>query len=206
MLKKLTVIAATVLAVATVAVVSLTTGFSHPPAELLDELPMLNSAGDHVYATMFISDGTGVVTTPLDAGVFTAIAGAPLLTGETDGSGCITQSATTGLFTVALRCGVGEYQATACLGRFASSSNVAGTTTGAWVVNGTAIAATVAPRLVRTETVDAGNVEANPGCINAILDITAVGDTIGFEYANAGGGITATTKAASFTLTKLENK
>lgn len=168
--------------------------------------PFLNSAGDHVYAELFVSDGTGVVTTPNDAGVFTAIAGAPLVVGQTDGSGCITGSLSTGLFTVAKRCGVGHLNLRACINRFASSSNVAGTTTGAWVVNGTVLTTAVSPRLVKVETVDAGNVYGVAGCVDTIYDSTAVGDTIGFEWANAGGGITATTREASFVVTKVLNK
>jgi hypothetical protein len=181
-------------------------GAMNPPLVLNEGLPALNSAGDSVFAELFVSDGTGVVVTPNDAGVFTAIAGAPLTLGQTDGSGCITASITTGLFTTSTTqaCGTGKLLLTACVNRAAGSSNVAGTTTGAWVKNGTVLATTAASRLLKVETVDAGNAYAVMGCAETIVT-AAKGDTFGFFATNAGGGITATFREGQFRVQKILN-
>lgn len=172
----------------------------HPGVDVAQMLPALNSAGDHVYAEMYIRDGTGVVTTPNDAGVYTVIAGSPLTAGETDGSGCITASTTTGLFTVALRCGQGELELTACLTDVAGSSNTAGVSTGAWHKNGAIISAS--PLLRKAEPVDAGNTRDNFGCATIIADGDK-DDTFGFYVTNPGGGVTFTTRDAAFRVKKL---
>lgn len=194
-------------AAATIAIINTPEAEAAPaaPLELLNTLPALNTGGDAVYAELAVSDDTGVVVTPNDAGVFTAIAGAPLFAGETDGSGCITASLTTGLFTIAKRCGQGEVELTACIARGAGSSNTAGTTTGAWVKNGTAVARTVAHRLVKVEAVDAGNAYDNIGCSITTLDLV-LGDTVGFYLTNAGGGVTATVREGAFRAQKILNK
>lgn len=178
------------------------------PIEMLRAIPTYNSGGDAVFAEMYVSDDTGVVVTPNDAGVFTAIAGAPLVLGASDGSGCITGSITTGLFTVAKACGRGKVELTACLNRAAGSSNTGGTTTGAWVKNGTVIArtgATGASRLVKVEAVDAGNAYANVGCSVVTVSLTT-SDTIGFFLTNAGGGVTATVREGAFRVEKIFNE
>jgi hypothetical protein len=178
------------------------------PLEVLHSIPMYNSAGDAVFAEMYISDDTGVVVTPPDAGVFTAISGAPLVAGASDGSGCLTGSITTGLFTVAKPCGRGKVHVTACVARAAGSSNTGGTTTFAWVKNGTVVARTTAAgahRLVKVETVDAGNAYSNVGCAELTLSLTTL-DTIGLFATNAGGGVTATVREAAFRAEKIYNE
>lgn len=179
-----------------------------PPAalEVVDAISaanVYNTAGNAVFAEGYINDATGVVTTPNDAGVYTAIANTPLTAGNTDGSGCITFSATTGLFTVAASCGLGMVELSACISNGASSSNVAGTTNGAWHKSGTIMAAS--PRLMRTEPVDAGNGQADFGCTTIVDNAAAVGTTYGFYVANAGGGITWTTRQAALRVKKVAN-
>lgn len=177
---------------------------SVPITPLLNSLPALNSAGDSVYNEMFISDASGVVTTPNDAGVFTVVAGAPLTAGGTDGSDCITASITTGLFTIAKTCGSGRVLLTACVNLAAGSSNTGLATTGAWAQNGTALATSVASRLIKTEVVDAGNTYAPMGC--AVATATAAkDDTFGFYVTNPGGGLTATIKQANVRIQKIRN-
>ena len=170
--------------------------------QMLRDIPMLNSAGDHVYAEAYINDGTGVVTTPADGGVIAVVKDTPLTAGETDGSGCLTFSATTGLFTVAKRCGVGEYLVTACVGNL-HGGNVATTTTAVIAVGGTEI--TDGMELVKTEVVDAGT-QASLGCIQTVQDLV-LADTVGLYLKNSGAtGIAQTTRQASIRLEKKLNK
>lgn len=172
------------------------------PTSARDLLPALNSAGDHVYAEAYINNGTGVVTTPTDGGVIAVISGAPLTAGETDGSGCLTFSVTTGLFTVAARCGVGEYLVSACLGNL-HGGNVATTSTVVLAVNGTEI--TNGMELVKTEVVDAGT-QASVGCIQSVQDL-ALSDTVGVYIKNSGAtGVAQTTRQAAIRLEKKLNK
>lgn len=171
--------------------------------EIAQETAGLNSAGDSVYASAYINDATGVVTTPNDAGVYTAIAAAPLTAGETDGSGCITFTAASGAFTVAKRCGVGELLLTACIADHASSSNTAGVTTGTWYDGSTAIAA--APIVRDIQAVDAGGTRDVLGCSSVIYD-AELSDVLTFRLTNAGGGVTSTTRGAHFQVTKLLSK
>lgn len=166
--------------------------------------PLKNTAGDHVFSSLYVDDGTGVVTTPNDAGVFTAIAGSPMAAGESDGSGCLTASATTGLFTVAKVCGRGTVELLACFADFSASSNVGGTTTIKWEANGAAI--TGAPVIRKTEPVDAGNARSSIGCAGPFLYDADLDDTLGVYLTNAGGGITGTTRSAAFRVIKVLNK
>lgn len=168
----------------------------------LDDIEPQIKSHDHFYNSAYINDGTGVVTTPNDAGVFTAIAASPLTAGESDGSGAITFSATTGLFTIA-QAGVGEVELMACITDFASSSNVGGTTEIKWEKNGAAI--TGAPVIRKTEPVDAGNGRSSIGCAGPFIVDASLADTFGVYIANAGGGITGTTRSAGFRIVKLLN-
>lgn len=170
--------------------------------EMLRDVPMLNTGGDHVYAEMYVNDGTGVVTTPTDGGLFAVVEDAPLTAGETDGSGCITASISTGLFTIAARCGVGEVKITACVTDF-QGGNAARTDVGAIAKNGTAL--TTAARLREVEPVDAG-ARGNLGCIETVQD-AVLGDTFGLYYAVEGATAEAlTTRGAAIRIEKILNK
>ena len=142
---------------------------------------VLNNAGNHVFAELLIRDASGVTTTPTDGGVLAVISGAPLAAGETDGSGCITASATTGLFTVAANCGVGEVKLTACL-QNVHAGNTAYIHNVSLAKNGSAIAG--APRLIKTDPVDAGE-QGNMGCASVITD-AALADTFGAYFSTQG--------------------
>lgn len=170
--------------------------------ELLRDVPMLNTGGDHVYAEMYINDGTGVVTTPTDGGIFTVVEDAPLTAGETDGSGCITAAISTGLFTIAARCGVGEVKITACVTDF-QGGNTAYTDIGAIAKNGTAL--TTANQLREVEVVDAG-ARGNIGCIETIQD-AVLADTFGLYFKTDGATREAvTTRGAAIRIEKILNK
>ena len=170
--------------------------------EMLRDIPMLNTGGDHVYAEMYINDGTGVVTTPTDGGIFTVVEDAPLTAGETDGSGCITAAISTGLFTIAARCGVGEVKLTACVSDF-QGGNTAFTDLGGFAKNGTAL--TTAPRFREVEAVDAG-ARGTLGCIETVQD-AALADTFGLYFATDGATREAvTTRGAVIRIEKILNK
>lgn len=176
-----------------------------PNLDLAQALAATNTAGDSVFNTAYIDDATGVVTTPNDAGVFTAIVGSPFTCGEKSGeANGITCSAAGGSFTVAGVAGRGELELSACINNFASSSNVAGVTTVTWYANAAAIAA--APVLKRTEVADAGNTQLPIGCIAPVVYNAAVGDVLTVRIANAGAGITGTTRQAGFLVRKILSK
>lgn len=163
---------------------------------------VLNSAGNHVFAELLIRDATGVVTTPTDGGVLAVISGTPLAAGETDGSGCITASATTGLFTIAAGCGVGEVRLTACL-QNVHAGNTAKTHNVSLVRNGSAISG--APRLIKTEPVDAG-AQGDMGCASVITD-SALADTFGAYFSTQGATAeAATTRDAVIRIEKVLNE
>lgn len=140
-----------------------------------------NTSGDHSYASLIISDASGVTTTPLDGGLYTVLAGTPMAAGEADGS-CITASATTGLFTVA-RCGRGDIELLACVPNF-FGGNTAKTTLGSWqrIRAGTTTEVGVVMR--RTEVVDAG-AQANMGCSPHVVSANEA-DTYNFAFATSG--------------------
>lgn len=159
----------------------------------------LNTARNHVFAELLIRDGTGVVTTPTDGGVLAAVAGSPMAAGETDGSGCITASATTGLFTIANACGVGEVRLTACLTNL-HGGNQAPTQNVSLARNGSAISG--APQLIKIEPVDAG-AQGNMGCASVITD-AALADTFGAYLSTQGATArAATTRDAVIRLEKV---
>jgi hypothetical protein len=170
--------------------------------EAIREMPRaLNTSGNHVFAELYINDGTGVVTTPTDGGVVAAVAGAPLTAGETDGSGCITASATTGLFTIADACGVGEVKLTACLSNV-HAGNTAKTHNVVFAKNGTAL--TTAPQLIKTEAVDAG-AQSDMGCITTVQD-AVLADTFGVYFKTTGATAeAATTRQATVRIEKVLN-
>lgn len=170
--------------------------------ELLRDVPMLNTGGDHVYAEMYVNDATGVITTPTDGGLFAVVEDAPLTAGETDGSGCITASISTGLFTIAARCGVGEVLITACVTDF-QGGNTAYTDIGAIAKNGTAL--TTANRFREVEAVDAG-ARGNLGCIQTVQN-AVLADTFGLYYAVDGATAeSVTTRGAAIRIEKILNK
>jgi hypothetical protein len=170
--------------------------------EMLRDIPMLNSGGDHVYAEMYVNDVTGVVTTPTDGGIFTVVEDAPLTAGETDGSGCITAAISTGLFTIAARCGVGEVKITACVTDF-QGGNTAYVDVGAVAKNGTAL--TTANQLREVEAVDAG-ARGNIGCIETVQN-AVLADTFGLYFKTDGATAEAvTTRGAAIRIEKILNK
>ena len=161
---------------------------STPPLGILENIAGYNTGGDHVYNEMYINDGTGVVTTPTDGGVIAVVSGAPLTAGSTDGSGCITASITTGLFTVAKACGAGRVLIEACLSNV-HAGNTAKTHNVVFAKNGTAL--TDAPQLIKIEPVDAG-AQGNMGCIQTVQS-AVLGDTFGAYFKTTGATAEATT-------------
>lgn len=160
----------------------------------------LNNAGSSVYAVAYINDGTGLTTTPADGGLATEVATAPLTAGETDGSGCITFSATTGRFTVT-PCGAGELELTACVTSI-HGGNVASTQIGAWAQNGSVI--TAQNRVTKTEPVDAG-AYGNMGCSIATVQ-AANGDYFSFTLQTSGATrVAMTTRQLGLRVKKVSN-
>lgn len=162
----------------------------------------LNTAGNHVFAELLIRDATGVVTTPTDGGVLAVISGSPMTAGETDGSGCITASATTGLFTIADGCGTGEVKLSVCLSNV-HGGNQAATQNVTLVRNGSALSG--APQLIKTEPVDAG-AQGNMGCTSVVAD-AALADTFGAYFSTQGATArAATTRDAVIRIEKVLNQ
>lgn len=162
---------------------------------------VFNNAGNHVFAELLIRDDTGVVTTPTDGGVLTVVSGTPMTAGETDGSGCITASATTGLFTIAAVCGVGEVKLSACFPNM-HAGNIGATQTVRLAKNGSAL---TAPRITKIEPVDAG-AQGNAGCTSVITD-AALADTFGAYLVTTGATASAaTTRDAVIRIEKILNE
>lgn len=162
----------------------------------------LNTGGDHVYASVGVSDGTGVVTTIATATTYVTVGtAAPLVAGEADGSGCITYTLASNKFTVAARCGVGELRLRACLNDVIGANSA--TVLGAWhrVRSGTT---TVAGPIAR-ETEGATAARNTLGCVETIVD-ASLSDTYDFRYDSGSNSDTVTTRNAFFSVEKILNK
>jgi hypothetical protein len=174
-----------------------------PPVGLAPALPALNTAGDAVYASAQVSDGTGVVTTVTTAGTYVTVGTAsPLAAAESDGSGCITYTLASNQFTIASSCGVGEVLLRACL------NDVVGTESavvlGAWHRVRSATTTVAGPIVRETETATTP-VRNQMGCVEVIVD-AQLNDTYDFRYDSDGNGDTVTTRQAFFSARKLLNK
>lgn len=192
------------LALAFVAVVAICIGaaFTPPIGGLADSVAALNDAGDHVYASAVVADGTGSTTTVATAGTYVTVAtAAPMAAGEADGSGCITYTLASNKFTVALRCGVGELRLRACL------NDVVGTNskswTGAWHRVRSGTTTQVGPIMRRTEAASA--LRESHGCVEHIVD-ASLSDTYDFRYDSQTNGDTVVTRHAQFSAEKILNK
>lgn len=173
-----------------------------PGLGLAEQMPALNSAGDQVYASANVSDGTGVVTTVAAAGTYTTVGtAAPLAAGEADGSGCITYTLASNKFTVASRCGVGILRLEACL------NDVQGTNAkyflGAWHRVRSAVT-TVASPIVRGGSEPTTAERSSRGCVVALVN-AALSDTYDFRFDVETSGNTVTTRNANFVVTKVKN-
>lgn len=171
--------------------------------ELAHDVPALNDDGDHVYASVQVSDATGVVTTVAAAGTYVTVGtAAPLVAGEADGSGCITYTLATNKFTVAARCGVGELRLMACINNAIGANSA--TVLGAWHQVRGGVTTLVGPKLSSKQLATAAQ---NPlGCVTTIVDATTVGDTYDFRYDSSTNADTVTTRAAFFSVEKLVSK
>jgi len=160
-----------------------------------------NSAGDSVFASAGISDATGTVTTVTTAGTYVTVkTAAPMVAGETDGSGCITYTLASNSFTIAASCGVGEILLRACLNDVVGANNAV--VLGAWH-RVRAGATTVASPIVRN-TYAASAVRGNLGCVEKIVS-ASLSDTYDFRYDSGSNGDTVTTRAANFYVIKLQS-
>lgn len=186
----------------------------HVASDLLSGVPALNSAGDHVYAQLFANAAdAGTVVTIVDGGggtqLYTPLAGTGMTAGETDGSGCITASATTGKFTIADRCGKSEVLFRACP---VDIVGVAGKTIrGSWHRTRSSVTTQLGPigrKIENGPKADAGNVAAayrGPmGCVETI-QVVATSDTYEFRFLSDAVGDTVTVRGASLTAIKLLN-
>lgn len=192
---------ATLLAGAAIVLTIALVGSWAPPAPVLDAAPALNSAGDHVYASAQVSDGTGVVTTVAAAGTYVTVGtAAPLAAGETDGSGCITYTLASNKFTIAKPCGAGEIKLTACLNDVAGVNSA--TWTGAWHRVRSAVTTQQGPILRETEGGSAAR--DSEGCVT-FIHAASNGDTYDFRYDSGTNADTVTTRQATFMVEKLLN-
>lgn len=161
-----------------------------------------NNAGNRVFATASINDATGVVTTVATATTYVTVGtAAPLVLGDTDGSGCITYALGTNKFTVAKNCGVGKLRLEACL------VDVIGTNAkfflGAWHRVRSA-ATTVASPVLRSGTEPTTALRDSRGCVVDYVD-AALSDTYDFRYDAETSGNTVTTRAAHFVVEKVSS-
>lgn len=173
-----------------------------PPMAVVEDIPQLNSAGDAVYASLEVNDGTGVVTTVTTGGTLqTMTAGSPLTAGEDDGSGCITASATTGKFTIASRCGVGEIELVACFNDIIGID--AKTVQATWQRTRSGSTTSVGPTLRDIQASTA--VRHQAGCIRTIHD-ASLSDTYQVAVTSTSDSDTLTIRAASLSARKILSK
>lgn len=162
----------------------------------------LNTAGDAVYASAQVADGTGVTTTVATAGTYVTVGTAtPLAASEDDGSGCITYTLASNKFTIALRCGVGEIELVACINDAVGTNSK--TWTGAWHRVRSGSTSLIGPITRRTEAASALR-EAH-GCVRTIVD-AQLGDTYDFRYDSQTNGDTVVTRYANFSARKILDK
>jgi hypothetical protein len=160
-----------------------------------------NSAGDSVFASVGISDGTGVVTTVAAAGTYVTVGtAAPLVAGESDGSGCITYTLASNKFTIAAACGVGVILLRACLNDVVGANSAV--VLGAWHRVRAGVT-TVASPIVRN-TYAASAVRGNLGCVEKVVS-ASLSDTYDFRFDSNTNGDTVTTRAANFYVIKLQS-
>lgn len=191
-----------VFAAVVVVAIAMLAAFTPPLGGLTDGVAALNDAGDHVYASAVVADGTGVTTTVATAGTYVTVGTAtPLAAGEADGSGCITYTLASNKFTVADRCGVGELRLRACLNDVVGTNSK--TWTGAWHRVRSGSTTQVGPIVRRTEAASA--LRESHGCVEHIVD-AALSDTYDFRFDSQTNGDTLTTRHAQFSVEKILNK
>lgn len=162
----------------------------------------LNSAGQHVYASVGISDGTGVVTTVAAAGTYVTVGtAAPLVAGEADGSGAITYTLASNKFTVATRQGVGELRLRACINDAIGANSAV--VLGAWHRVRATVSTVAGPIARKTEPATAARTTL--GCVETIVD-AQLSDTYDFRYDSNTNADTVTTRQAFFSVEKLLSK
>lgn len=160
----------------------------------------LNNAGNHVFNAMQVSDGTGFAVTVAAAGTYVAMTHATLIdVVNEDGSACITDTVTSGRFTIAA-CGAGKVRVRACLNDAIGANSA--TWTAALHRTRAASATQIGPILRETEGATAAR--DSEGCIEYIDD-AASGDTYDLRFDSGTNADTVTVRQASFQIEKLTN-
>lgn len=171
---------------------------------------MLNSAGDHVYASAEVSDGTGITTNIAAAGTYVALKSSTLLKeAQTDGSGCITFDADDGAFAISKRCGVGELELTACvndvIGENAALVQGAWHRTRAGIVDGGVVDVTTLVGPIGAKTEPAAAARGNLGCVRTIVD-ASLEDTYDFRLNSGTNADDVVVRQAHLSVKKILNK
>ena len=159
-----------------------------------------NSGGNHLLCSALLRNDTGIEITVAAAATPQALLGTAFASDEDDDSGGITWTPASGVFTVAAACGIGRYLARACL------TDVKGTDAKYFFARifakeGGVAAAVRGPQLKRTEPATA--VHAPLGVVEAIVDLSAVGDTVELRLGVETNGNDVTVKDCSFVLIKV---
>jgi hypothetical protein len=175
-----------------------------PPVSVLDNLPMLNTAGDAVFASAVINDnaGSGVVTTVAAAGTFVTIGNAaPLAAGPSDGSGGIAYVLDDNTFRIN-RFGSGDVELKACL------TDLIGTNAqlckGAWHRLRGGTTTRLGP-VIHDCTEPTTAARKNRGCAE-LVTAAQVGDRFDFRLDSGGSGDTLTTRGAFFSAKKIVSR
>lgn len=156
------------------------------------------SAGDSVYNQLKVSDASGFATTVAAAGTPVAVTHATLITAQgEDGSNCITDTATSGRFTVAA-CGVGKVLLRVCL------NDVTGVNSATWTagIYRTRAAVVTAQSPIIRETEGAAAARDSEGCAENVV-LTAEGDTYDVRVDSGTNADTVTIRQMSFLALKL---
>jgi len=175
-----------------------------PPVAVLDSMPMLNTAGDAVFASAVIDDnaGSGVVTTVATAGTFVTVGtAAPLAAGPSDGSGGITYTLADNTFRIN-RFGSGDVELKACITDLIGVN--AQLCKGAWhrVRNG---ATTRLGPVIHDCTEPTTAARKNRGCAE-LVTVAQPGDEFDFRLDSGANGNALTTRGAFFSAKKIVSR
>jgi len=161
----------------------------------------LGSAGKSLSIGARVRDGTGITTTVAAAGTPAVVTSATLFTADQDDTGgAITFSGTTGKFTVATQNGVGKYLVLASFGSVqgVNAKTVLGII---FAVEGGATVAAKGLRATKTEPATA--VAGNAGVAMAVVNLSAVGDTVEIRLDSTTNGDTVVTRDLYVQLVKI---
>lgn len=163
-------------------------------------LESLGSAGKLMSIEAVIRDATGITTTVATAGTAVALVGTAFAAGKESSGGSLTWTPASGKVAVAKQSGVGRYLAIFSCGD-AIGANSARPSAQIFAVEGGAAVAAKGNLAAKTEPATAAR--GNLGVCMAVVDLSAVGDTVEIRLDSTTSGNTVLIRDASLQLIKI---